>query len=541
MTQVEGDDLIGSESNHHKLIKETQIPTSPLESHEKTFNPTTYDCDFISIQRRNIIPIKLQLLPKEINVICSRNNLTMFSIKPDDYICIVDDLPKTTITKVISHCRITEEKLHKKILCRITHVPLNKKSKCNCFNCFFCCDCKCKTIYSERDIRTSFFLFPQNKIDDIKHTLSYYSPPPIQDLIAKNRKRKILFFVNPVSGTGKSISIWNKAKEIFDQTDIEYKVIFTERVKHAYDTVLHLGLEEYDGIVNCSGDGILHEIVNGIFHRPDRDIFLGRVAVAALPAGSANAFSKGITDYCGDDNRGETHCYYIIRGRTKKIDLQEMELTEVDKKVYSFLSLTYGMVADIDLESEVIRCVGMLRTTIWGAIRWVNLRDYFGCLYYLPKDSKMKLEDIPSIKENLDESKFIKENDNWSFFVSDNLKFIGETIKTVPLAVLDDGLNDIVALKRSTSGRCLLLKELVTYIDNGDEFIDEKGNIREGLHYYQTQFWRLIPKLHLNDPDDVNVKHNFEHFYSIDGERYPICPIQAKTLQKVLSVYCGKE
>ena len=309
MTQVEGDDLIGSESNHHKLIKETQIPTSPLESHEKTFNSTTYDCDFISIQRRNIIPIKLQLLPKEINVICSRNNLTMFSIKHDDYICIVDDLPKTTITKVISHCRITEEKLHKKILCRITHVPLNKKSKCNCFNCFFCCDCKCKTIYSERDIRTSFFLFPQNKIDDIKHTLSYYSPPPIQDLIAKNRKRKILFFVNPVSGTGKSISIWNKAKEIFDQTDIEYKVIFTERVKHAYDTVLHLGLEEYDGIVNCSGDGILHEIVNGIFHRPDRDIFLGRVAVAALPAGSANAFSKGITDYCGDDNRVETHCY----------------------------------------------------------------------------------------------------------------------------------------------------------------------------------------------------------------------------------------
>ena len=66
MTQVEGDDLIGSESNHHKLIKETQIPTSPLESHEKTFNPTTYDCDFISIQRRNIIPIKLQLLPNTV-------------------------------------------------------------------------------------------------------------------------------------------------------------------------------------------------------------------------------------------------------------------------------------------------------------------------------------------------------------------------------------------------------------------------------------------------------------------------------------------
>ena len=519
------------------------LSTQP-KNNSQILAPQTFSGEFLCIQRNSIEPVDIEITFEvpSIKIINSLSHLTMFSIKKDDFVSFSEEERVDIKTKLVTQLNITEDKLQNKKICRLTQIPLIKKVKCNCINCFFCCDCECKKQYKERDVISSFLLLNQSVFENMRISLSAFYPVFLNELQANNRKRKILFFVNPVSGTGNSVRIWNKAKAIFDQTDLAYDVIFTERVKHAYDTVLGLSIDQYDGIVNCSGDGILHEIVNGICHRKDRDIFLNRVVVGALPAGSANAFSKAITDYSGEDNRVETNCYLIVKGKSRKLDLQELELFDLDKKVYSFLSLTYGIIADIDLESEVLRCCGMLRTTLWGVHRWLFLRKYYGCLYTLPKDSQMNLDEIPSIKENLnDNNNFVKENENWRFFISGNIKYIGETIKPLPLAELDDGFNDIVALTESKSGRCDLLTQLTTYSDNGDEMLDENGKIKEGINYYKTKFWRLIPKLNLTDPDDVNVKHHFEQFYSIDGERYPICPVQCKTIPKMLTVYTGKE
>ena len=59
--------------------------------------------------------------------------------------------------------------------------------------------------------------------------------------------------------------------------------------------------------------------------------------------------------------------------------------------------------------------------------------------------------------------------------------------------------------------------------------------------YFKSKWWRLIPKKNRNDPDDVNQIYNWTKEYSIDGERYPICPIQCLTLNKIFSFFCGKE
>ena len=84
-------------------------------------------------------------------------------------------------------------------------------------------------------------------------------------------------------------------------------------------------------------------------HKKDRDIFLNRIIVSAIPGGSANGFSKAISDYCNEDNKVETHCYFIIKGISKKIDLNEYELKNYNNKIYSFLTLTLGFIAYCDL------------------------------------------------------------------------------------------------------------------------------------------------------------------------------------------------
>lgn len=49
------------------------------------------------------------------------------------------------------------------------------------------------------------------------------------------------------------------------------KVVMTERAGHAYD-IVHSELTpgEYDGIVTVSGDGLIHEVVNGLYRREDQ-------------------------------------------------------------------------------------------------------------------------------------------------------------------------------------------------------------------------------------------------------------------------------
>lgn len=57
----------------------------------------------------------------------------------------------------------------------------------------------------------------------------------------------------------------------------------TERPNHAKEIANKLDLKTYDAIVSASGDGIIHEIVNGLLTRPDAlDI---DIPIGAIPAG----------------------------------------------------------------------------------------------------------------------------------------------------------------------------------------------------------------------------------------------------------------
>jgi sphingosine kinase len=52
---------------------------------------------------------------------------------------------------------------------------------------------------------------------------------------------------------------------------------------------------------------------------------------------------------------------------------------------WSFLSLEWAIIADIDIESEALRaCLGTARFDVWGALRCVFLRKYRGAFSYLP-------------------------------------------------------------------------------------------------------------------------------------------------------------
>lgn len=52
--------------------------------------------------------------------------------------------------------------------------------------------------------------------------------------------------------------------------------------------------------------------------------------------------------------------------------------------MYSFLSIGWGLISDIDIESERLRPLGYQRFTIWTLHRLINLRTYRGRVSYIP-------------------------------------------------------------------------------------------------------------------------------------------------------------
>ena len=537
------DPLIDEELNDKNKESEI-IPTKSTEV-KNTLKDISMSLKYLSVvnNRLYLSEIEVNTKQRKITLKSSKNNFVYLKINFDDFICFSSesDIQEPTKKRLKEDFELSTESLENHQFCRLTYIS-NNYIEYN--KCCLCCCCKQTGDIKAAKLYISFFLIQDQliyKLENELNKLNYCLYPSINEVALNNRKRRILFFVNPTSGTGKSLKIWNKAKSIFDLTNIDKKVIYTERPKHAYEVVLNLKIGDYDGIVNCSGDGILHEILNGIFHREDKATFIDSIVIGTLPAGSANGFSKAIADYSGDANSLENMCFYIAKGRSKRVDIQEMELRDVDKKVYSFLSLYYGFIADADLESEGLRCLGMSRTTLWGAYLWAVLRDNYGCLYYLPSESNLSLNDIPPLNQELDENAFVKVNDNWNLFIAANTKFIGEDILTNPKANLCDGYHDLLYLKAADSGRLKLLQYLLCFMDDGHKMFDNNGNISNGIHYCKTRCWRFIPKTRLTDKDDITIKHGFDRYYSIDGERYPICPIQVKTLNEAIRVYSGKE
>lgn len=59
-------------------------------------------------------------------------------------------------------------------------------------------------------------------------------------------------------------------------------------------------------------------------------------------------------------------------------------------QLYSVLSLAWGFVADVDLESEKYRCLGDIRFTVGTFFRLASLRIYQGQLAYLPVGNASK-------------------------------------------------------------------------------------------------------------------------------------------------------
>jgi sphingosine kinase len=151
----------------------------------------------------------------------------------------------------------------------------------------------------------------------------------------------------------------------------------------------------YDSVVVVSGDGLMSEVENGVMNRPDWLAVLRDNAFGHIPGGSGNGLAKSATAASGEPFDAVSMSFMICRQHTRRMDLYSARIVsttqgEVESKgggdesnvFWGFLGFYHGLVSDIDLESETLRCIGNARFTIYALIRMMVLRAYRGTLEY---------------------------------------------------------------------------------------------------------------------------------------------------------------
>ena len=291
--------------------------------------------------------------------------------------------------------------------------------------------------------------------------------------------KKILIITNPYSGKKQASKILSDILDVFNKTPIE--TITTEYKNHPYKIANTIDFGELTGIVVIGGDGTMHEVINGMLARSDNK----KIPIGLIPGGTGNSFMHDLNCLNPIDAVNQ-----IIKMKTRKIDLVKIKTD--NKIIYSFNVSGWGMPPDINILAEKMRWMGPQRYNIASLIE-------------IMKFKKRKCRLIINDKNILDD---------YSFVLCCNTIHTGKGMKIAPKAKLDDGLMDVVAVKKTN--RLQLLKLF--------------PKIFSGNHINH-------PVVKYNQVKSISIKPDINSALIIDGEILGETPCEMELVANAIEIF----
>ena len=97
-------------------------------------------------------------------------------------------------------------------------------------------------------------------------------------------KRKIVFILNPHSGTDDKVRMPKLIEENINTKAYDYDIVFTEYAGHAADIAKDCASRGIDIVVAVGGDGTINEVARSIVHT--------NTALGIIPCGSGNGLAR---------------------------------------------------------------------------------------------------------------------------------------------------------------------------------------------------------------------------------------------------------
>ena len=217
-----------------------------------------------------------------------------------------------------------------------------------------------------------------------------------------NDAAKVMVVVNPAAGNGGGKRVYERDVEpvlrcaLGDDAD-RLDVVVTESRGDAHAAASRLDLDAYAAVVCVGGDGTLAEVRNGLAGRADKrdSARAAALPVGVVPAGSGNAVAKSLAFFANEPCDAASAALAVARGgscaldaadvfvpKTKTEETDETSANDDDEPsrvaMRSLLSLSWGLFADIDIESERFRWLGGARFTAQAIVRILFPRKYEG-------------------------------------------------------------------------------------------------------------------------------------------------------------------
>lgn len=404
------------------------------------------------------------------------------------------------------------------------------------------------------------------------------------------RSRNILVIINPYGGKGNAKKIFmRKSKKLLMASGFTFDIRYTKYKGHGIDIAQNMDIDKYDTIACASGDGIPHEVINGLYRRPDRVEAFNKLAITQIPCGSGNAMSVS----CHWTNNPSYATLFLIKSVETRCDIMRVSQPSYKEghSILSFLSQTYGIIAESDINTEFIRWLGPARFELGVAFNILQRKRYPCDLYvkyfakskndlkshYLNEISTRRnimyndvndnhmldsngsksddggddsidnfiTEDMFKVKYPLDqrvpsdwERVDPKLTNNLGIFYSGKMPYVAADTKFFPAALPSDGVMDMVLTDSRTSFTRMV--PILLALDKGSHVLQPEV-IHSKIYAY-----RLIPRqneeeygknkdgLDSNEveAEDDSISKN-SGLFSIDGERFPLEPLQVEVIPKL--------
>ena len=202
------------------------------------------------------------------------------------------------------------------------------------------------------------------------------TPPPSHNL---------LILINPASGKGDAPQKAETVRPLFEHSAIPFNIQATTHAGHAHQIAHSLPLHTPTSIVCISGDGLLYEAINGLMSRTDWPEAIRHVTFGIIAGGGGNGLAKTITQLSREANTLLSQAFLVVKGYRRPLDLSTV-IQAGHKTVFSFVSLSWAIISDIDFLSERWRWCGDVRFDVAAIISLLFPRRHSARLRFLPVD-----------------------------------------------------------------------------------------------------------------------------------------------------------
>tara|TARA_Y100000746_G_C15463659_1_gene432711 strand:- start:335 stop:1222 length:888 start_codon:yes stop_codon:yes gene_type:complete len=292
--------------------------------------------------------------------------------------------------------------------------------------------------------------------------------------------KKYYLTVNPYGGGKKGPKILKDVLPLFELKNIELNIIETEYAGHNRDLANQLNMDGYDGFCCIGGDGTLNEVINGLLTRKDRLKF----PIGLITGGTGNSFMHDLD--CLDPIEAANK---IISDKRRFIDV--FSCNTDGKTFYGFNILGWGIPTDANILADKLRWMGPQRYNFASIIEVLRHKKRFARL----------IIDNNSIGAD------------FAFIIGCNTIHTGKGMRMAPLARLNDGLIDLIIVRKVS--RFKLLK-LFPKVFSGKHIGDP------GVDYRQVKQFKIMSE----DKSQLNL----------DGEVLGSTPVEVKILPKEVEI-----